>query len=529
VGFKYTTHLTKPGETPQSKRIPGREGEMSANAAGGYAFDLDDWARLERFLVLGTEGGTYYAAERELTVESARVVERCVLADGPRSVGRIEAISISGVAPKNDAAILALAIAAKRGDEVTRKLAFAALPGVCRTGTHLFQFAAYVDALGGWGRGARTAVGRWYSAKGPDLLGYQLVKYRQRNGWAHSDLLRLSHPRPTGQTAALLAFAANKPVEGELPRVVEGYLKAAQAATPAESANLVREYQLPRECVRTEHLGEPAVLEALLEPMPLTALVRNLGNLTAAGVVAPFSDATKLVADKLSDIDHLRRSRLHPMTIFLALATYASGRGARGSGAWTPVQQIVDALDAAFYAAAANVIPTGKRLLVAIDVSGSMQAPVMGAPVSAAEAAAAMALVLARTEPGHVVLGVNTGPVELRISPKMRLDAAMNTVRQALGGGTDLSVPARWLAAEGMAVDAVVTLTDNETWAGRSHPAEAMAAYRRQVGAPVRNLVAAMSATQHSVADPADPLTLQCIGLDASIPEVVRGFVNAEF
>jgi len=79
----------------------------------------------------------------------------------------------------------------------------------------------------------------------------------------------------------------------------------------------------------------------------------------------------------------------------------------------------------------------------------------------------------------------------------MRLDAAMKVVEGKISGGTDLSVPARWLSAERMTVDGVVTLTDNETWAGRAHPVQAMAAYRSQVGSPVRNVVVAMTATGH--------------------------------
>jgi len=33
----------------------------------------------------------------------------------------------------------------------------------------------------------------------------------------------------------------------------------------------------------------------------------------------------------------------------------------------------------------------------------------------------------------------------------------------------------------------------------------------------------------HSIGDTADPLTLQCAGLDATTPEVIRGFVAEEF
>ena len=65
---------------------------------------------------------------------------------------------------------------------------------MCRTGTHLFQFAAFVEGFRGWGRSLRRAVGRWYAGQPVDALAYQAVKYRQREGVSHRDLLRLAHP-----------------------------------------------------------------------------------------------------------------------------------------------------------------------------------------------------------------------------------------------------------------------------------------------------------------------------------------------
>ena len=37
------------------------------NSARGYSYPVDQWRRLERFLILGSEGGSYYAIERTLT------------------------------------------------------------------------------------------------------------------------------------------------------------------------------------------------------------------------------------------------------------------------------------------------------------------------------------------------------------------------------------------------------------------------------------------------------------------------------
>src|SRR6185436_5502505 len=115
-------------KTPQSAPIPGTS--QVANSAGGFAFAVDDWTRLDRFLILGSEGGSYYATERTLTRDNAQAVLRCLQLDGRRVVSRIVEISDQGRAPKNDPALFALALAAKLGDVDTRRAAFAALPRV---------------------------------------------------------------------------------------------------------------------------------------------------------------------------------------------------------------------------------------------------------------------------------------------------------------------------------------------------------------------------------------------------------------
>jgi len=125
--------------TPQSRPIPGSA--QVANSAGGFTFAVDDWTRLARFLVLGAEGGSFYAGEATLTLENAEAVKRCIAADGARVVREIVAVSEAGRAPKNDPALFALAMCASFGDEDARRRALAALPAVARIGTHLFHFA----------------------------------------------------------------------------------------------------------------------------------------------------------------------------------------------------------------------------------------------------------------------------------------------------------------------------------------------------------------------------------------------------
>jgi 60 kDa SS-A/Ro ribonucleoprotein len=276
---------------PQWEPLPGQV----ENSADGYSWPVDEWTRLRRFLILGSEGGSYYASEWKLTRQNAQAVERAVQADGKRAVAEIVAVSREGRAPKNDPALFALALAAGSGDEQTRKAALEALPQVARTGTHLFQFASFVEGFRGWGRALRRAIGRWYAERPVDELALKAVKYRQREGVSHRDLLRLAHPAKSvsaGNPTLAVSDEHRRLFEwivrgGEtegLPRLVQGFVRAQIAETPEQAAELVREFRLPREAVRPEHLRSPKVWEALLEDMPMTALVRNLATMTRAGV-----------------------------------------------------------------------------------------------------------------------------------------------------------------------------------------------------------------------------------------------------
>ena len=136
--------ITEP--TPQSESLDERQ---VANSAGGYSYPVSDWTRLDRFLILGSEGGSYYASERKITLENAGAVRRCVQQDGQRAVERTVEIATTGRAPKVGPPIFALAVCASSGDEETRKLARAQLPRVAHTATHLMQFVEFSTVMRG--------------------------------------------------------------------------------------------------------------------------------------------------------------------------------------------------------------------------------------------------------------------------------------------------------------------------------------------------------------------------------------------
>jgi 60 kDa SS-A/Ro ribonucleoprotein len=540
---EYVKNLTS---TPQHEPIPGST--QVPNSDGGYSWAVDDWTRLDRFLILGSEGGTYYIKERELTKQNAEAVARCLQADGERAVRRIVDISEAGRAPKNDPAVFALALCTALGDSATKRAAFEALPRVCRTGTHLFHFAQYVDGMRGWGRGLREAVGAWYAMPAPKL-GLQAVKYVQRDGWAHRDLLRLAHPKPpTEQHEAIYnwivkgwEWVGEEPHPDSALQLIWAAERAKRVRTSREVVALIEEYNLPREAIPTEWLNDAGVWAALLAKMPIEAMVRNLAKMTVVGLVAPMSDATSSVVAQLGNAERLQKARLHPIKVLAALKTYAQGHGERGKLKWEPVPQVIDALNDAFYATFGNVAPTNKRWLLALDVSGSMDGNIIsGIPgLDARVGSAAMALITAATEAQHTIVGFSAGPggfggqwggdaglTRLKLSPRQRLDDVVKATQKIPMGGTDCALPMKWALKRKLAVDVFVVYTDSETWAGTPHPAQALRMYRDEMGIPAKMIVVGMTSNGFSIADPDDAGMLDVVGFDTAVPQVMSDFAT---
>ncbi len=510
-------------QTRQTKRIPGHAQVKNSN--GGYVWALDPWQTLDRFLILGTEGGTYCASGATLTRENAENLVSCLKLDGSRTVNQIVSVSQIGRSAKPDVVIFSLAIAAALGDDATRRLALSKLPLVARTGTHLFRFVGEVSNLRGWGRGLRRAVGEWYNASEVSELTYQVLKYQSREGWSHRDLLRLSHPTPASAAHGdVYKWVASGELVGENSRI-EAFEALKRSDDLAEVARLIEAHRLPRETVPSRWLNEPEIWRVLLQKMPLMAMLRNLATMTRLGLLTVNSPETALVIGRLSNGEALRRARVHPMSILLALNTYRSGRGFRGQGSWVPVPRIVDALDEAFHLAFAAVEPFGKRVLLGMDVSSSMSFSfIAGSQLSAAEASTAMAMVTLAKEEYALPMAFATEFKPLPLTPKMRLSEAMRVTSGLNFGGTDCALPMLYAMENRLPIDLFVVYTDNETWAGNIHPAQALERYRQKMGINAKLAVVGMTATKFSIADPAKAEMLDVVGFDASVPQALREF-----
>ena len=515
------------------------------NSAGGYAYPVSIWTNLDRFLVLGTEGGSYYKKEQDLTKENVDAVKKCIAEDGVKVVERIREISVSGRAPKNDPALYALALAFTHGNTATKRKVQDVFCDVARIGTHLFNFVAFMDGMRGWGRSARRLIGEWYRTKDDDALAYQVLKYQSRNSWRHADVLAKCH---YGENRGIYRWMKGLDTEKRvvtrasiddtqisttydatdaLPELLAGYEELKCTEKRADVIKLIEKHEFTHEMVPNVWKDETDVWAALLANMPVMATVRNLGKMTQVGLLKPYAQEVQTVLDRLS-ADAIKRSLIHPIQILMALITYRSGKGVKGSLTWEPVPQIVDALDAAFYMAFDNIEPSEKNTLLALDVSGSMgSGTVAGCKgLTPRIASAAMALVTARTEPNYHIFGFSDDFVHLPIAAEDELTSAVEKVRGIPMGATDCALPMLYAIENKLEVDVFIIYTDNETWYGDIHPKTALDMYRQEMGRPAKCAVVGMVANKFSIADPNDAGMLDFIGFDTATPALLSDFAK---
>jgi 60 kDa SS-A/Ro ribonucleoprotein len=551
----------------------------------GIVHTITPWQRLQRFLILGSDSGTFYAGKEEHTLENVACVRECFDLDPRKTVETIASISESGRAPKNDPAVAALAICSVLGDSASKAAVYRAFPRVLRIPTHYAQFFNIREALsqyagegtekarvsGGTGSGYRRALAALFNSKDPKTLAYHAVKYQQRDGVSQADLLKIAHPKPATPLHDVVyqyilngnideirlletSGLAEYPEDKKLP--ILNFLSAVSDLTTLTDVNEVvdriRRYNIPREAVPTRFLNESAVWEALLEEMPMTALIRNLGKLSSLELLVTGSETEKRVVAQLSDTQRLRKARVHPIAILAALQVYENGGGYRGHLTWRPTKKVVSALDDAFYAAFGNVEPTGKRIRLALDVSGSMDGNVInGMPfLDARHASAAMALVTHRVERNVNIVAYSDRMIEVPIKDSDRLDQVIRTLSSIpMGGGTYCSLPIQDALNKGLDLDAIVSYTDNETMDGSGYygyrtysygrssyqeePASAgpqsvdewLRHYRQQRGLPTRHAVVAVTSTGFSIGNPTDPGQLSVVGFDTSAPQIISDFI----
>lgn len=507
--------------------------DQVVNSAGGYVFSVDDQTRLERFLILGTDGGTYYVGEKDLTKQNVSFIRKMIATNPAQVLNTAVQVSSEGRAYRNEAAIFVLALLIAEAPADFKVTATNEVAKIARIGTHAYQLAEFLKNLGGWNRAKSRAIANWFKSKTADQLAYQAVKYRQRDGWTMRDLMRLSHVKGVDPRVGSFILGKAAPYQSG---VIEGFQAMQKETSLSGVLNILDTFpNLPWEAIPTQFLKDAEVWKKLFANGQLQgqALVRQITRLSRLGAFNDMVFAAE-VAKALTDKDMIVRTRLHPIQYLLASITHREGQLERSGYSswygdarirnWDVSHVIADALDEGFYQSFKAVNPANKRTLIGLDVSGSMGQNALGIDLSCAQVGAAMAMLTARTEPFSMVRGFTTTFEDLGITPKQDFATILKKVDNHNFGETDCAQPMLWAARNGVEVDHFIIVTDNETWIGSTHAHTALKQYRQKTGIPAKTSVVGVAATDFSIADPTDPGMLDVCGFDTNTPAVLADF-----
>jgi hypothetical protein len=120
--------------TPQVERHRGTW--LLTRSADAPKWPVDEWERLDRYLIFGSE--------RDINVVRGRIE-----ADGPRVVRRIVELSALGRVVSNKPCLRVLAMSLALGNKATRVMAREAAPEVARTPGELRKLEQYVNRMRG--------------------------------------------------------------------------------------------------------------------------------------------------------------------------------------------------------------------------------------------------------------------------------------------------------------------------------------------------------------------------------------------
>lgn len=508
---------------------------MVQNNTGGFVHQINDEDRLRRFLILGTDGGTYYVSETDLTNQNVDWLITFIKAAPNVVLNTVLDVSENGRAYKNSPAIFTMALMLNHAPEGMKAQISAAVPRVARTATMMYEFAQYIENLGGWGRAKRNAVANFFTSKTPDQLAYQAVKYRQRNGWTLRDLMRLSHPVGVDQSVGGFILSGN--VQNPYIDILVGFDAMQKAGTVKAVIDILEDFpNLPWETIPTQFLKEPAVWKTLFYNNQLRgqAALRNVTRLQKIGAFDDRSFRNDF-ASLISDPEMMAKTRLHPIQYLNASVVYTQGSFDRsrdyGWGSvnrkkdWTADGVIRDALQDGFYTSFKNVEPSGKKFMIGIDVSYSMSASsAAGADLTAAQAAAFMGMMIAKVETDSEIRGFADRFVDLGITSTTSFDVACNNVQRRNFGATDMSLPIQYARQNRTGSEVFLVITDNEVNRG-FQPDRELKNYRSVVPG-AKMAVMAVTATPFTIADPNDPGMLDVVGFDSNAPKLISDFAK---
>ncbi len=414
------------------------------NEAGGIAYQFKSEHQLAQYAATGCLNGTYYAsAEAQFNTVLALCKDVA-----PITIAKIAIYCREKGYMKDMPALLLAVLSLEESDYFS-----AAFPRVVNNGKMLRNFVQIMrsGAVGRMSLGSRPKkwVQNWLNNANEKALLAAAVG----NSPSLADVVKMVHPKPAeAWREAFFAWLIGKPYNEEalppLTKAFEAYKKQRKGEVP----------DVPFQMLTSLELG--AEEWASIAKTGSWQMVRmNLNTFERHGVFN-IRGMDKVVANKLQDVESIRRSNVFPYQL---LTAYQAAKQ-------TIPAKVRDALQEALEIALMNVPALNGRVVVCPDVSGSMHSPATGYREGATtvtrciDVAGLIAATYMRKQSDTLVLPFERDVVSINLNSRDSVMTNAQKLASIGGGGTNCSAPLRWLNKRDERADIVILVSDNESW-----------------------------------------------------------------
>lgn len=437
-------------------------------------------------LLTNTVGNTFYADQQTLMQESDQVHNDMLDVD-PEFAAKALAFA------RNEGFMRLQPILGLAKLSAVKQTLFArAFPHVIKIPSDLSDFLTILNGQGRGegGRAVKREVGGFLNG----VSEYWALKYNGRGrGYSIGDMVATAHVKAANDRQnRLFRYAMGKETPlGGLPQLA-AFEALKRAETDDERIRWINEGKLPHEIVTGAIKPTKAVWNAILEQMPIFALLRNLNTMDRAGVL---DERQAYISARLTDGEALRKSKILPF---------------RFLSAYNEVQKpwLKDALRQAVELTFDNLPNIDGRTAVFLDISGSMDGQYL-------RIGSVFALALYKKTGGDSLFWLfNTQVGDAQPS---RVDSILSQAERIRSfGGTDTGAPVRALLGHPQPFDNIIIITDEQQNVGSPFYRELLT-YRQARNQSARAYVIDLAPYQSGMVPPSDKLTHYLYGWSDAI------------
>lgn len=422
----------------RGKSVPATN---AVNEAGGVAYARTPEMELAQLAVTGCFGNTFYTKAEDQLKRILDLANKC----SPEWVAKVAVYSRQQGLLKDMPAVLC-AILATKNTGLLKAVWSRCINDVKMLRNFVQVIRSGVTGRKSFGNAPRNLIRKYFDSRTAE----QIFRASLGSNPSIGDIIKLVHPKPKDEaTSMTYAYLTGKEVaaRGVLPQVLQDYLAFREDQTrPIPDLNFQFLSSLPL---------TKAQWTQLCRTSSWTTLRMNLNTFQRHGV---FEDAkvVKEVIARLTNEDEIAKAKPMPWQLYAAYVNMSDD---------IP-QGVRLALARAADLSLGNIPDLPDNLVIGVDTSGSMQGVITGhrgAPskVKCVDVAALFASAMVAKCPTARVI-----PFDTTYRRGFKTLGSIVDTAKALsefgGGGTHCHIPIQ--ESVGKKVDAIVIISDNESW-----------------------------------------------------------------